>query len=159
MEPFRGLRCQVRVMGSNDAEMTADAAAWTDLSGDHGRRLRGLAAAITFDSSMADEIVQDAFAGLIARGDEVQHPEAYLQRSVINLAINAVRRRQRSSVHPVRPTQEAESPTLDGTWSVIGELSPHQRAVVVTGARNVAGWAPQRSMSKQGSACDQEDSP
>ena len=89
-------------MSSNDAEVAAGADRWVDLYEDHARRLRGLAAAITFDSSLADEIAQDAFAGLIARGGEVRQPEAYLRRSVINLAINAVRRRQRSMRSPSR---------------------------------------------------------
>lgn len=104
---------------------------WASLYEEHVRRLRGLAAAITFDPSAADEIVQDAYAGLIARGDDVEQPVAYLQRSVINLAINTVRRRRRFQGLPQRRGRETEIPQLDETWDVIGTLSSRQRAVVV----------------------------
>lgn len=40
----------------------AGASDWAGLYDAHVRRLRGLAAAITFDPSTADEIVQDAYA-------------------------------------------------------------------------------------------------
>jgi DNA-directed RNA polymerase specialized sigma24 family protein len=60
----------------------------------HHRRLRSLAASITFDRSIADEIVHDAFAALTPRLTGVRDAEAYLQRSVVNLAITHVRRRE-----------------------------------------------------------------
>lgn len=97
----------------------------------HARRLRGLAAAITFDPSIADEIVQDAYAGLITRGDRVERPVAYLQRSVINLSINAVRRRRRFELLPRRRDPVDEPPVVDEVWAVIARLTPRQRAVIV----------------------------
>lgn len=98
---------------------------------DHHRRLRGLAAAVTFDQSVADEIAQDAFAKLLERGDLVRNPEGYLQRSVINLSITHVRRRQRARRLPKRRIEPAINPDVDTTWSALGQLSARRRAVVV----------------------------
>lgn len=98
---------------------------------DHHRRLRGLAAAVTFDQSVADEIVQDAFAELVKRGSDVRNPGGYLQRSVINLSITHVRRRARARRLPRRRVEPAMNPEIDGVWGVLEELSPRQRAVVV----------------------------
>jgi RNA polymerase sigma factor (sigma-70 family) len=97
----------------------------------HRRRLRGLAAAVTFDQSLADDIVQEAFAGLAAQVDRVSNPIAYLQRSVINLGINAVRRRERFGRLPERRLENTSIPEVDEMWDAIGHLPPLQRAVVV----------------------------
>lgn len=48
---------------------------------------------MTLDRSVADDVVQEAFLGLTAHLDSVERPEAYLQRSVVNLSIQVVRRR------------------------------------------------------------------
>ncbi|MEZ5297626.1 MAG: sigma factor [Ilumatobacteraceae bacterium] len=40
----------------------------------HHRRLMGLAAAVTLDRSVADEVVQEAFAGLASRFETVERP-------------------------------------------------------------------------------------
>ena len=57
------------------------------------RRLVNLAAAITLDRSVAEEVVQDAFAGLQHRASDVADPVGYLHRSVVNHAISVIRRR------------------------------------------------------------------
>lgn len=98
---------------------------------EHGRRLRALAASVTFDRAVADEITQDAFAGLTARRSQVVDPVAYLQRSVINLAISHVRRRDRARLLPVRPIEHATMPDVDEVWDVLAELNARQRAVIV----------------------------
>lgn len=97
----------------------------------HHRRLRGLAAAVTFDHSVADEIAHDAFAKLIERGSDVRNPEGYLQRSVINLAITHVRRRERARRLPRRRIEPAIDPEIDDVWAALAELGARQRAVVV----------------------------
>ena len=97
----------------------------------HRRRLLGLAAAVTLDRSVADEIVQEAFAGLTSRIDAVRDPEAYLQRSVINLAIGVVRRRERARSVVLRPLEPSDIPEIDELWDVVADLPVQQRAVVV----------------------------
>jgi RNA polymerase sigma factor (sigma-70 family) len=97
----------------------------------HSRRLSGLAAAVTLDRSVADEVVHDAFTGLAPRLAEVRDPVAYLQRSVVNLGIRVVRRRERSRSLPQRPVEHSSIPEVDELWAVVGALPVHQRAVVV----------------------------
>ena len=97
----------------------------------HHRRLMGLAAAVTLDRSVADEVVQEAFAGLASRFETVERPEAYLQRSVINTAIHLVRQRERARAVPVRPVRHSSIPEIDDAWELVAELPAQQRAVVV----------------------------
>lgn len=97
----------------------------------HGRRLRALAVSVTFDRSVADEIIQDAFAALTSRRDVVHDPVAYLQRSVINLAISHVRRRNRARILPAQRLEHTTIPEVDDVWDALAELTPRQRAVVV----------------------------
>ena len=97
----------------------------------HHRRLTGLAAAVTLDRSVADEIVQDAFAGLTAHIDVVRDPAAYLQRSVINLGIAVVRRREKARSTPENRVEHVGIPEFDDLWDVVATLPVQQRAVVV----------------------------
>ena len=97
----------------------------------HHRRLSGLAAAITLDRSVGDEVVQEAFAGLAERIAVVDHPIGYLQRSVINLSIHVVRQRERARAVPQRPVGQSSIPEIDEAWSLVAQLPVQQRAVVV----------------------------
>ncbi|MBI5088263.1 MAG: sigma-70 family RNA polymerase sigma factor, partial [Actinobacteria bacterium] len=96
----------------------------------HHRRLLGLAAAITLDRQSAEEVVHDAFEGLHRARGRVERPEAYLQRSVINLAINRQRRWRTAARHPAAPPPPASTPEIDETWQAVVSLPPKQRAVV-----------------------------
>ena len=100
-----------------------------DLYRRHQRRLRGLAASVMLDWSQADEVVHDAFAGLADRVDEVDNPEGYLQRSVINNALQIVKRRGRTL--PARPIEPPSIPEIDEMWSLVSGLPARQRAVLV----------------------------
>ena len=97
----------------------------------HHRRLRSLAASITFDRSVADEVVHDAFAALTPRVTDVRDAEAYLHRSVVNLAIDHVRRRERARRLPAHRIEHTSIPEVDGVWDALATLNGRQRAVVV----------------------------
>ena len=94
-------------------------------------RLTRLATAITLDRSLAEEVVQDAFAGLFRRHAHVENPAGYLQRSVVNLCLKALRRRKVASRLVLDPAPVTGIPELDETWSVVLTLPARQRAVVV----------------------------
>lgn len=96
----------------------------------HSARLVRLAAAITFDRDSALEIVHDAFAGLHRRKGSVVDADAYLHRSVVNLAIKALRRRQVRT--RARPTRDLlmHQPEIDESLAAVLRLPPRQRAVV-----------------------------
>jgi RNA polymerase sigma factor (sigma-70 family) len=98
---------------------------------DHRRRLLNLAAAITLDRSVAEEVVHDAFAGLQLRAVEISEPVPYLHRSVVNQAISVVRRRRTAAAHPMPPAGSVVNPEIDETWSAVCRLPVRERSVVV----------------------------
>lgn len=102
----------------------------TALYREHRRRLMGLAAAITLDAAVAEEMVHEAFIGLQRHAATVENPVGYLQRSVVNLSINLIRRRRVAARHPVVVPPPASSPEVDETWAAVVRLPPRQRAVV-----------------------------
>lgn len=95
------------------------------------RRLVNLAAAITLDRSMAEEVVQDAFAGLQHRAGDVSDAVGYLHRSVVNQAISVIRRRRTAARYVVPVAAIAMNPEIDETWSAVTRLPARERAVVV----------------------------
>lgn len=97
----------------------------------HRERLLGLAAAITLDRTLAEEVVQDAFVGLQRHAGDIENPLGYLQRSVVNLGVSILRRRRVVDGHQLRPPRPVSSPEVDETWSAVVRLPAHQRAVVV----------------------------
>ena len=98
---------------------------------EHRGHLLGVAAAITVDRALAEEIVHDAFAGLQRHAGRVDNPVGYLQRSVVNRSVNVIRRRLVAARHPTAPTLPASTPEIDETWTAVLRLPSKQRAVVV----------------------------
>ena len=85
----------------------------TVLYGAHWRPLVRLAALLTGDESVAEEIAQDAFVGLYRRWGSVRDSTAglaYLRTSVVNGARSAVRRRQVRLAHRPPPPPEPAGP-------------------------------------------------
>lgn len=101
------------------------------LYAEHRVRLTRLATAITLDRGQAEDIVQEAFAGLQRRRGAVGNPEGYLQRSVVNLSVKVLRRRVVARRHPVAPVALTAVPEIDETWAAVVRLPARQRAVVV----------------------------
>lgn len=78
----------------------------------------------------AEDIAQDAFVGLSRMWDRVDHPAAYLRRSVANGAINAgTRTRRHEPEVPEHPSGLGE-PVLDEAWVLLDTLPPRQRAAL-----------------------------
>ncbi len=92
--------------------------------------LRRLAGAITFDSATAEEVVQDAFVGLLKRGPDVERAAAYLHRSVVNGAIDRVRRRERLRLLPERRPPVGGVDEIDEVWPLIAGLPVRDRALI-----------------------------
>lgn len=97
---------------------------------EHRVRLTRLATAITLDSSLAEEVVQDAFAGLHRRFRDVENPVGYLQRSVVNASIKVLRRRRTAALHRPEGPPVTHIPEVDETWEAVIRLPARQRAVV-----------------------------
>lgn len=142
MEPFRGPSCQVRYVDADSIRAYVDPLLHESLGSPttidvdalyrtHRQRLLGLASAITLDPVGAEEIVQDAFEGLQRNASRVENPIGYLQRSVINLGVNRMRRRRVVARHPITPPANASTPEIDEAWGAVMRLPAKQRAVVV----------------------------
>jgi RNA polymerase sigma factor (sigma-70 family) len=87
---------------------------------------------LTGSQQLGEEVAQDAFLGLLRATRPIESPSAYLRRSVVNLAINAGKRRSREVAYLRRQREEvAAPPEFDETWQALVALPPRQRAVLV----------------------------
>jgi RNA polymerase sigma-70 factor (ECF subfamily) len=103
------------------------------------RGMVALAAAVSGDRSMAEDLVQEAFSRLSQRWDRIgsyDKPGAWLRRVVINLAVSRRRRlvseararlRLRQRPRPALPPPPSDH---SGLWAAVAELPAKQRAVV-----------------------------
>lgn len=98
---------------------------------EHAPRLVQLAAAITLDRWLAEEVVQDAFTNLHANAAAVNNPTGYLQRAVVNRSISVIRRRKVAARHPDPVAQPTITAEIDETWDLVTQLPVRERAVVV----------------------------
>ena len=77
----------------------------------HQRRLVGLAFLLVDDRESAEDVVQEAFAGLYLRWRQLRDPNAavaYLNRAVMNGSRNQLRHRRRVGLHLARMTLQSE---------------------------------------------------
>jgi RNA polymerase sigma factor (sigma-70 family) len=98
---------------------------------EHRSRLVQLAAAVTLDRAEAEEVVQEAFAGLQQRFDEIDEPVRYLHRAVVNRAVSVLRRRRTAARYPVPVAAVTMNPEIDETWAAVCHLPRRERAAVV----------------------------
>lgn len=82
--------------------------------------------------AVGEDLAQEAFLGLYKHFDRVEHPQAYLRRSVVNAATKL----RRSTLREAATLTEAREPVqlppdVDHAWALIAGLPPRQRAVLV----------------------------
>ena len=105
----------------------------------HSRSALRLAYLMTGNSTAAEDVVQEAFARMYARFQDRKPPdaiEAYLRRSVINLAHDRHRKQKslRAFLSRGVPSSEARSPDVETRLAMRSRLQrlPHrQRAALV----------------------------
>lgn len=111
----------------------------------HHRRLVGLAALVVDDHQVAEDVVQDAFAGLYRRWRRLRDPNAavaYLNRAVVNSSRDALRRRRQADKATLRLVPRAEEldsaehdavahQEADRLWASVTRLPRRQRQVLV----------------------------
>ena len=113
------------------------ASAVADLSDLFDAEQRGalrLATLLVGSVSVAEEVVQDAFASVGERWDEIDRPGAYLRRSVVNGCAMVLRRRETEARYrPLLATPaETELPTrLVELGDALDALTDRQRIAVV----------------------------
>jgi len=113
--------------------LTDDAEFAEFYSREYDRSVR-LAWLLTGSRAAAEDVVQDAMAGLYRRFARIDAPDAYLRRAVVNLARSWQRdeRRQRDRVSMLereRPLLEAADAEL---FEAVQRLPYRQRVVIVT---------------------------
>jgi len=112
---------------------------------------------ITLDEPTAEDVVQDVFVRMFQRirsFDDTRPLEPYLMRSVVNGALNAVRRRRHTTSLDAdpellesllrTPTVEQEAERAERARAVLralGRLAPRQRLAIVQ--RYYLGWSEQ----------------
>ena len=111
----------------------------------HHRRLVGLASLLCDDQATAEDVVQEAFAGLYRRWWQLRDPHnavAYLNRAVVNGGRDHLRRGRRAeaSLQRLAPRSEelasaeqdvVRSDESDRLWQAIRSLPRRQRQVLV----------------------------
>jgi RNA polymerase sigma-70 factor (sigma-E family) len=107
----------------------------------HGDDAVRLAYLLTGDRALAEDLVQDAFVKLAGRLVHLRDPgafDAYLRRTVVNLANSHFRRKRLERAYlkrergSVRSEESMPDPgTRDELWDAMGRLTPRQRAAIV----------------------------
>jgi RNA polymerase sigma-70 factor (sigma-E family) len=111
----------------------------------HHRRLVGLASLLAPDQQTAEDVVQEAFAGLYRRWRQLRDPNAavaYLNRAVVNGSRDSLRRKRRAGtamlliVPKSGQLESAEHEAVhhqegDQLWAAVTALPMRQRQVLV----------------------------
>ncbi len=111
----------------------------------HHRRLVGLASLLVDDRRAAEDVVQEAFAGLYGRWRHLRDPNAaleFLTKAVVNGGRDSLRRKSRAQTAALRlvPRSElldsaehtaVEHQEADRLWAAIAALPRRQRQVLV----------------------------
>lgn len=132
-----GARAPSSLGGEVDAPLTVAA-----LYATHRLGLVRLAVLLVDDLESAEDVVQDAFAGLHHGWGRLRDREAalgYLRRSVVNGARSVLRRRRTARAHVPSPAPDVASPEVDAVraeeqravLAAVRALAPRQREVLV----------------------------
>lgn len=106
-----------------------------------GRSLVQSAYLLTNDLTEAEDLVQVALMRVLARWEDVEHPVAYTQRTLVRLFLDSTRRERRDPMSNAIVLDEGLSISEDSAvdriglsdalWHGVAGLPPRERAVVV----------------------------
>ncbi len=97
---------------------------------EHRARLWRALLAYTGDRETADDVLAETFAQALARGGEIQRPDAWVWRRAFRVAAGELKARRDTSL--VRDDRSYDLPEpVDHLVSALARLSPRQRLVVV----------------------------
>lgn len=123
------------------ADVGLGSAKLAELYGRHAPAAVRLAYLLTGDRAVAEDLAQDAFVRVAGRLGHLRDAgafEAYLRRTVVNMAKNHFRRRslERSFLARSSPTRAVDSPEAGvvgrhAVMGALGRLPPRQRAAIV----------------------------
>jgi DNA-directed RNA polymerase specialized sigma24 family protein len=89
-----------------------------------------LAYTLIGNNAEAEELVQDSFAEVHRRFDEIREPGAFLRTSVVSRCRSLLRRRRVMQQHPPEPPDDLPG-SAGELWDVLAELPEDQRLAVV----------------------------
>ncbi len=89
-----------------------------------------LAFTLVGNNAEAEELVQDSFADVHRRFDEIRRPGAYLRTCVVSRCRSTLRRRRVMQMHPPEPPEDLPA-SASHLWDVLQMLSEDQRLAVV----------------------------
>lgn len=89
-----------------------------------------LAFTLVGNNAEAEELVQDSFAEVHRRFDEIRQPGAYLRTTVVSRCRSTLRRRRVMQMHPPEPPRDLPA-RASHLWDVLHKLSEDQRLAVV----------------------------
>ena len=127
-------------VGASGLERVSEAGRLGELYRRHAGDAARLAYLVTGDRALAEDIVQEAFVRLYGRFRDLRNPDAfdaYLRRTVVNLARTHFRRRKVERRHAPPLSEEptaSEPPDLgerDELWTVLQSLPERQRTAIV----------------------------
>lgn len=130
MDDVRGLR-EVAVQHTTDAVDVPVAGTFDAFYRARYAGMVRLAYSLVDTVEQAEEVVQDAFAGLYDRYERVDDPVAYVRRSVVNGCRQVHRRRRLARRRPVPAPEVATDLVYNHLLDAIARLPLRQRAVVV----------------------------
>jgi RNA polymerase sigma factor (sigma-70 family) len=90
-----------------------------------------LAVILTGSEASAEDLVHDSFIRVHAHWPRIEHPKAYLRRTVVNACRSAGRRAQRERASAVPQLASVSSLEVDELFDVLGSLPHRQRAALV----------------------------
>ena len=89
-----------------------------------------LAFTLVGNNAEAEEVVQDSFADVHRRYDELRRPGAYLRSCVVSRCRSTLRRRRVMPSHPPDPPNDLPHGASE-LWDVLHKLTEDQRVAVV----------------------------
>jgi RNA polymerase sigma-70 factor (sigma-E family) len=90
-----------------------------------------LAVVLTGSEASAEDIVHDSFIRVHAHWTRIDHPKAYLRRTVVNACRSAGRRARRERAWESRQLASVNSLGADELFDVLANLPYRQRAALV----------------------------
>ena len=89
-----------------------------------------LAYTLVGNNEEAEELVQDSFAEVHRRRDEIRQPGAYLRTTVVSRCRSLLRRRRVMQSHPPEPPEDLPG-SAGELWDVLQKLPEDQRLAIV----------------------------
>lgn len=115
---------------SSDDEPSGVPLSFLDLYHESFAAMVKLVVLLTGSEHSAEDLVHDSFIRVHARWSHIEHPQAYLRRTVVNACRSAARRakRERAAALPAHGEAPFEA---DELFDVLGSLPYRQRAALI----------------------------